>query len=376
MKFLKKLLKGLLITLAFFIVGFYMVKYLKPSVGKAPDQSEMEKSPFYKDGKFQNVIPTSSADFSQTPGIIKDYWNRKAESKPNDGYVFTETGKNEVQNDTTGNLYVNWLGHAALLLQKEGKYILTDPMLSKRASPFSFLGPKRYNPSPIATEDLPDLEAIIISHDHYDHLDYETIVKLKERTKFFYVPLGVAATLIYWGIEPSKIKEFTWYDSFQQSDDIRITATPARHFSGRLLSQNNTFWASWVIEWGSDKIYFGGDTGIFDRFTEIDEKFGPFDIAFMPIGAYNPAWHDIHMNPEEAIEAFNQMRAAKLYPIHWGTMDLALHSWYEPIETLTKIAENQNLPLISTPQGQWFSVKESGFDLYWWKQYSTVLKMQ
>jgi L-ascorbate metabolism protein UlaG (beta-lactamase superfamily) len=376
MKLLKKLIKGLLIMLAFFIGSFYMVKYLQPSIGKAPDQSEMEKSPYYKDGKFQNVVLTSSADFKQAPSIFKDYWNRKAESKPNEEYIFNEQGQEKVQNDTTGNLYVNWLGHAALLLQKKGKYILTDPMLSKRASPFSFLGPKRYNSSPIAIEDLPELEAIIISHDHYDHLDYETITKIKNRTKFFYVPLGVAASLIYWGVDPAKIKEFTWYDSHLQNDDLRITATPARHFSGRLLSQNNTFWASWVIEWGDDTIYFGGDTGIFDRFAEIDKQFGPFDIAFMPIGAYNPAWHDIHMNPEEAVDAFLQMRANTLFPIHWGTMDLALHSWYEPIEDFVNLSKDQNLPLISTPQGLWFSLNESEFDLNWWRKYSTVLNMK
>ncbi len=376
MKFLKKLLKGLLITLAFFIIAFYMVKHLHRPIGKAPETSAMENSEFYQDGKFQNVIETVSADFKQMPGILKEYWNRKAEKAPTDAYQFEESGKNQLMQDTSSTLYVNWLGHAAILLQKNGKYILTDPMLSQRASPFSFLGPKRYSPSPIAAEDLPELEAVIISHDHYDHLDYETITKIKDKTKFFYVPLGVSASLEYWGVDKKKIKEFTWYDSFQQSDSIKITATPARHFSGRLFSQNNTFWASWVIEWGDDQIYFGGDTGIFDRFAEIDEKLGPFNIAFMPIGAYNQAWHDIHMDAAEAVDAFKQMRANKLYPIHWGTFDLALHSWYEPIEQLIKMSNDQNIPLISTPQGQWFSAQESDFDLNWWRQYSTVLNMQ
>ncbi|MBK6264452.1 MBL fold metallo-hydrolase [Marivirga sp. S37H4] len=376
MNLLKKLLKGLLILLAFFVIVFYMVKFFHTPIGRAPEKSAMQSSDYYQDGEFINPVPTSSADFSQLPEILKSYWNRKAEKRPNSGYIFEETGKSKLEEDTTGSVFVNWLGHAALLLQKEGKYILTDPMLSKRASPFSFLGPKRYNPSPIPTEDLPELEAVIISHDHYDHLDYETIVKLKDKTKFFYVPLGVAASLVYWGVAPEKIKEFNWYDSFQQTDDLKITATPARHFSGRLFSRNNTFWASWVIKWGEENIYFGGDTGIFDRFAEIDEKFGPFDIAFMPVGAYNDAWHDIHMNPEEAVDAFRQMRADKLYPIHWGTFDLALHSWYEPIQKLTEMSEERNIPLTSTPQGQWFSLDESGFDLNWWRKYSTILNLK
>lgn len=375
MKFLKKLLKGLLIALAFFVIAFYMIKYFHRPIGKAPEQSAMKTSEFYENGKFQNIIETASADFKQMPKILKEYWNRKAEKSPTAAYQFQETGKEKLAQDTSNTLYVNWLGHAAILLQKNGKYILTDPMLSQRASPFSFLGPQRYSPSPIAAEDLPELVAVIISHDHYDHLDYETITKIKDKTQFFYVPLGVAASLEYWGVSPEKIKEFTWYDSFQQSDSIKITATPARHFSGRLFSQNNTFWASWVIEWGDSKIYFGGDTGIFDRFAEIDEKLGPFDIAFMPIGAYNQAWHDIHMDPAEAVDAFQQMRAAKLYPIHWGTFDLALHSWYEPIQSLQAIAQAKNIPLISTPQGQWFSPEENDFDLNWWSPYSSILNM-
>ncbi|GAA5036840.1 hydrolase [Marivirga lumbricoides] len=350
-----------------------MIKYLHPPIGKAPEQSAMQASEYYANGKFQNSIETASADFKQMPKILKEYWNRKAEKSPTEAYQFEETGKEKLEQDTSNTVYFNWLGHAAILMYKNGKYILADPMLSERASPFSFLGPKRFSPSPIAAEDLPELEAVVISHDHYDHLDYETIKKIKDKTKYFYVPLGVASSLEYWGVPTEKIKEFTWYDSFQQSDNIKITATPARHFSGRLFSQNNTFWASWVIEWGDDKIYFGGDTGIFDRFAEIDEKLGPFNIAFMPIGAYNEAWHDIHMDPAEATDAFQQMRADKLYPIHWGTFDLALHSWYEPIQTLQSIAQAKNLPLISNPQGQWFSAEENNFDFNWWSQYSRIL---
>lgn len=373
MKFFKNILKGLLFIVAFILTGYYMVKYFKPSVGKAPETTKMQESPYYQEGKFQNVVPTSSADFSQMPGILKKYFTRKAESAPTKAYQFTEINRSEMEADTSGHIYYNWLGHAAILMQKEGKYILLDPMLGQRASPFTFLGPKRYSAPPIATEDLPELEAVIFSHDHYDHLDYETILKLKEKTKYFYVPLGVSASLEYWGVPSEKIKECSWWDQHKQTSEITITATPARHFSGRLLSQNNTFWASWVIEWGTEKVYFGGDTGIFDGFSEIDEKLGPFDIALLPIGAYNEAWHDIHMNPEEAVDAFQQMRAKRFFPIHWGTFDLALHSWYEPIKDLISISEDKNIPLISLPQGQWFNSEVSNQDKNWWVQYSNEL---
>ena len=370
MKILIKILKGLLIVVAFFILGYYMVKYFVPSVGKAPNKEEMATSPYYNKGKFVNSVHTTSAEFTQVPRILRNYFKRDVETNPTKDYVFTENNKQE--NDSI--LQVNWLGHAAVLFYKNGKYVLADPMLGKRASPFTYMGPERFSAPPILAEDLPELEAVVISHDHYDHLDYETIKKIIAKTKYFYVPTGVKASLEYWGVPSEKIKEFSWWDTHIENG-ISITATPARHFSGRLLSQNNTFWASWVIEMDGDNIYFGGDTGIFDGFGEIDEKLGPFDLAIMPIGAYNEAWHDIHMDPTEAIDAFQQMRAEKFFPIHWGTFDLALHSWYEPILDLENEAVEKDIPLLSIPQGKWFSLdakSENG----WWKQYSEEISSE
>ena len=370
MKILKNIFKGLLFLVAFCLVGYYMIKYFNSAVGKAPESASMEKSPHYKDGKFQNMIPTSSADFGDMPKVIKAYITRKVESAPNKDYLFTESNTALLKNDSLNTIKYNWLGHAAILMEQKGKYILLDPMLGKRASPFSFLGPKRYSKPPILSEDLPDLEAVIFSHDHYDHLDYPTIKAIEKKTKKFYVPLGVGASLLYWGVPQEKIVECSWWDQKVQKGDITITATPARHFSGRLFSQNNTFWASWVIEWGEEKVYFGGDTGIFDGFEEIDQKLGPFDMALLPIGAYNEAWHDIHMDPKEAIDAFKQMRAKKIFPIHWGTFDLALHSWYEPIEQLIELSDQDSIPLITLPQGEWFTKDDHATDQNWWKRYS------
>ncbi|MFT4740585.1 MAG: L-ascorbate metabolism protein UlaG (beta-lactamase superfamily) [Marivirga sp.] len=371
---LKYIFKGLLFIVVISVLGYYMVKYFQPSIGRAPETTLMEGSPYYKDGQFHNIVPTRSADLTQMPSILMSYLNREEESAPTPDYLFTETNQLQLKQDTAGTVYYNWLGHAAILMQKEGKYILLDPMLGERASPFSFFGPKRYSKSPISTEELPELEAVIFSHDHYDHLDYPTILKLIDKTKFFYVPLGVKSSLVHWGVPEEKIRECSWWDQKDQDFDITITATPARHFSGRLFSPNNTFWASWVVKWGDEHVYFGGDTGIFDGFAEIDEKLGPFDMAFMPIGAYNPAWHDIHMDPEEAINAFQQMRATKFFPIHWGTFDLALHSWYEPINDLIELSELNEIPLISLPQGEWFHKDVDNNDAFWWKKYSEELK--
>jgi L-ascorbate metabolism protein UlaG (beta-lactamase superfamily) len=368
MKILINILKGLLLVLAFFFLGYYMVKYFVPTVGKAPDPEEMTSSPYYHKGKFVNSVSTKSAEFTQIPRIIRNYFKRDVETQPTEDYIFTENNKQE----TDSILQVNWLGHAAILFYKNGKYVLADPMLGERASPFTFMGPKRFSAPPITADNLPELEAVVISHDHYDHLDYETIKKISDKTKFFYVPTGVRASLEYWGVPKEKIKEFSWWDTHTENG-ITITATPARHFSGRLFSQNNTFWASWVIEMDGDNIYFGGDTGIFDGFAEIDEKLGPFDLAVMPIGAYNEAWHDIHMDPKEAIEAYQQMRATKLFPIHWGTFDLALHSWYEPINDLESISAEKEIPLLSHPQGKWFQLEDES-DIGWWKPYSKEVK--
>jgi L-ascorbate metabolism protein UlaG (beta-lactamase superfamily) len=370
-KFFVIIIKIVAALLLFVFLGFYMVKFFNKAVGDAPSAEACEQSEHFKDGKFQNSIPTSAADFSETPKIMKDYFNRNVESKPIDSYVFEEVGKADMLNDTTDQIYFNWLGHAAILMQYQGKYILMDPMLGQRASPFSFLGPKRYSAPPITAENLPTIEAVVLSHDHYDHLDYETIKIIKDKVKYFYVPVGIGASLRYWGVAEEQIVELDWWES-KSFNNIEIIATPARHFSGRLLSQNNTFWASWVIKWGDHSIYFGGDTGIFDGFTEIGKKYAPFDIAFMPIGAYNKSWHDIHLDPEEAVDAFKQLGTAKkFYPIHWGTFDLALHSWYDPIERLIKEADKESIPLLTNVQGKWTPVSGETEDLYWWKNYST-----
>ncbi len=369
MKKIVSILKRVFIVIFFLVLivslGIFMVKYLNPTIGKAPDASKIKSSNF--NGKtFINPIPTKAGGLGDAPKIIKDYVTRKVESSPKSTYLF-----NEQKNDSIGNgkVHLNWLGHAAVLLEKNNQYILLDPMLGERASPFSFMGPKRYSPSPIAPEDLPEIEAVVISHDHYDHLDYSTIKTIHPKVKMFLVPLGVGATLRYWDVPDSKIKEMDWHNNYQ-TDNFNITATPARHFSGRLFTQNNTLWASWVIDYSDEKVYFGGDTGIFNGFKDIGDKYGPFDLSLIPIGAYNPSWHDIHMDPIEGIDAFHQLGGGKFLPIHWGTFDLAIHSWYEPIELLTASDQINKENLITPKPGEWITPSTYLPNLDWWKEYS------
>ncbi len=343
-----------------------MIKYLNPAIGKAPLAQEVSRAQQYDNGKFINVVYTHSAGLEIFPKIMRTYMSRKVESAPTDSYLFEEANR-EVLNDSTVQL--NWLGHAAVLIHFQGEYVLLDPMLGERASPFSFMGPKRYNPSPIQPEDLPPLKAVIISHDHYDHLDYPTIKKIKDKVDKFYVPLGIGASLRYWGVNDEQIVELDWWEK-ESIGPFQFTATPARHFSGRYLTRDNTLWASWVIEIGDKKIYFGGDSGIFDGFKEIGEKLGPFDLSLMPIGAYHDLWHDIHLNPEEAVEAFEMVDGGQFLPIHWGTFDLAPHSWYDPMERLVSINETKPIQLVTPKPGEWVPLENSQTDPYWWTRYS------
>lgn len=300
------------------------------------------------------------------------YVRRKAEKAPAKPFEFKESDRETIDMlDETG-VYLNWLGHAAVLIHAKGKYFLLDPMLGERASPFSWMGPRRYAPSPIAPEKLPAIEAVLLSHDHYDHLDYPTIRTIKDKVKQFVVPVGVSAHLEHWGVDSSKIIEKDWWQT-HEGDGYSFTAAPARHFSGRLFTRDNTQWCSWVMKLGSSNIYFAGDSGYFDGYADIGEKFGPFDMSLMPIGAYDPAWQDIHLNPEEAVEAFLQLKGGQFFPTHWGTFDLALHSWYEPIKWLNELAPKHNIKTVTPPPGKWVHLFRHNTDSNWWRQYSKEL---
>lgn len=274
-----------------------------------------------------------------------------------------------------GEARLIWYGHSAFLLQIQGKNILLDPMFSQVAAPHPWLGEKRFNKElPLAVKDLPTIDAIIFSHDHYDHLDYETVMQLKEKTKHYFVPLGVGVHLESWGVSPDLITELDWWEETNYKG-LKFAATPAQHFSGRgLTNRMSTLWASWVIESPEEKIYFSGDTGYGDHFKAIGEKYGPFDLALMECGQYNKMWADIHMMPEETVQAGLDVKAKKLMPIHWGSFRLALHSWTDPIERASLRARELHLPLVAPQIGEVLLVKgregqKEGQGSSWWKAY-------
>jgi L-ascorbate metabolism protein UlaG (beta-lactamase superfamily) len=295
--------------------------------------------------------------------VLSRRWQRQGSSQPGPGYLFRESQRERLLQP---GLSFNWLGHASVLLHFQGRYYLTDPVFSERVSPFAWMGPKRFFPSPIAAAALPPLEAILISHDHYDHLDHLTIKALKDKTKHFVVPLGVRPTLEYWGVAADKITELDWGEHTQASD-FTVTAVPARHFSGRGMARNNTLWCAYALHHPELRVFFGGDSGYFPQYAEVGEQYGPFDLTLMPIGAYDEAWADIHLNPEEALIAHKQLRGQYFFPTHWGTYDLALHSWHEPIERLRAAANG--LPLLTSAPGSWQALQETPAHAGWWQAF-------
>jgi L-ascorbate metabolism protein UlaG (beta-lactamase superfamily) len=259
------------------------------------------------------------------------------------------------------------LGHSSILLKLQGKYWLIDPMFSERASPVSFAGPKRFHPTPLALADLPPIEGLILSHDHYDHLDKPTIEYLNGRVQRYFVPLGVGARLLDMGVEASRIEEFDWWQEAAHAG-VRITATPSQHFSGRTpTDRNSTLWAGWVILSGDQSIFYSGDSGYFPGFRQIGERFGGFDLALIEDGEYDSTWPSVHMTPEEVVQAFQDLRGRVLCVVHNSTFELAFHRWQEPLERVATLARAKGLPLATPEIGEVLTIGQPRTNVLWWQ---------
>ena len=258
------------------------------------------------------------------------------------------------------------LGHSTLLLKLQDRFWITDPVFAERASPVQWAGPKRFHQPPISIDELPPIEAVILSHNHYDHLDYEAVLKLADKVNVFLTPLGVGDTLVKWGIDVSKIRQFDWWQGTEVAG-IRFITTPSQHFSGRgLFDGNQTLWASWVIIDGDTRIFFSGDSGYFDGFKRIGEQYGPFDLTLMETGAYNVEWPYVHMQPEETLQAHIDLKGRWLFPIHNGTFDLAMHAWHEPFDRILALAWERSVSITTPKMGEAFNLMQPQRGDAWW----------
>ncbi|WP_233268669.1 MBL fold metallo-hydrolase [Cellulophaga sp. L1A9] len=358
---------GLSIAFYFLFTNFY------PSFGGDVSKARKliyQKSAQFKQGKFNNTKPVpKDLNFSETLKLSYTFLTTKVTNgRPKKDLKVHKLDSAAVANYTKEARLV-WYGHSSFLLQLKGKTILLDPMLGKVAAPHPLLGANRFNTDfPLAVEKLGTIDAVIFSHDHYDHLDYETILKIKDKTKQFYVPLGLGVHLEAWGVSKNKITELDWWQE-TQFEELTLVCTPAQHFSGRKFNTTqSTLWSSWVIQSADENIYFSGDSGYASHFKEIGKKYGPFDIALMECGQYDEMWPDIHMMPEETAQAGIDINANKLMPIHWAGFKLALHGWTAPVTRLKIAAHKLNLPIITPELGADIKVKDSiNTTFNWWQ---------
>lgn len=324
-------------------------------------------SSHYKNGAFQNPERTMQMTDFKWSSIPKFFSN--AGKKPQMQIPVRKLTFDQSNSSNDSLPKITWFGHSTLLIEMEGKKLLLDPMLGNVPAPVSFFSAKRFNSElPATADELPYLDAVLISHDHYDHLDYGTIQKIKDKTGKFYTPLGVGAHLILWGVEKEKITELDWWEEIR-FEGLTFAATPGRHFSGRGLSdRNSTQWCSWVIRSGQTKIFFSGDSGYGKHFKEIGEKYGPFDITLMECGQYNEQWAHIHMMPEESVQAHIDLKGKVMLPIHWGAFSIALHSWTDPIERVVAEAENRGVTLATPQIGEKVILHQSYIPQHpWWE---------
>ena len=281
--------------------------------------------------------------------------------------VVTRRGS-EFESAPASGLRITWLGHSTLLVEIDGYRVLVDPVWTDRTSPFVTLGPKRFHAPPLLLDDLPPLDAVLISHDHYDHLDHETITALGDRVPRYLVPLGVGAHLEHWGVPASRITELDWWGETEVGD-LKLVATPARHASGRALTfsdQDKTLWSGWAIIGPNHRVYYSGDTAMFPELEQIGERLGPFDATMIETGAYNPLWVDVHMGPEQAIIAHQLVRGKLFIPVHWGTFNLASHNWTEPVERALLAAEREGVSASTPRPGESVEPKTATGPFRWW----------
>lgn len=322
----------------------------------------MERSPQWRDGRFRNPQPL----WNDTGGMLGAMFRKDPNASPQALLSVVHPTRADLAADTPSGLRATWLGHSTVYLQVDGTRILTDPVWGKRASPLSWAGPKRFYAPLIALDEVPVPQVVTISHDHYDHLDEGTLRRLKDWDTRFVVPLGVGARLMRWGVPAARITELDWWESVRVGE-LEVVLVPARHASGRGLGdKDKTLWGGFAFLGPRHRAYFSGDTGMFQGLAEIGQRLGPFDLTMIEAGAYNPAWPDWHLGPEQAVAAHRMVRGRVLLPIHWGLFNLAAHGWTEPVERVLAAAEPAGLTVALPRPGEGFELGGELPSRRWW----------
>jgi L-ascorbate metabolism protein UlaG (beta-lactamase superfamily) len=327
----------------------------------------MQGSARYREGAFHNLHPILPGLRAGVMPSIGDFLCGGGRRVPEATLPTRDPRPTWGQAPETG-LRVTWLGHSTLLVELDGVRVLTDPVWGERVSPVGFAGPKRFHPVPVTLGQLPKLDAVVVSHDHYDHLDYATIRELVKSDVPFITSLGVGSHLEAWGIAEARITELDWWETTPIAGGrAHVSAAPSQHFSGRAPGlRNTTAWSSFVVRGPRHGFFFSGDTGLTTEYASIRERLGPFDLVALEVGAFHPAWGDIHLGPENALEAFDLLGGKRFLPVHWGTFNLAMHDWDEPPETLLKLGGS--VPLLMPELGAAVEPARADLPSAWWRK--------
>lgn len=342
-------------------------------MGKKPDGARLERirsSPRWIGDRFRNLHPTIPGlrDPTASPPTLSDFLCGGERRVPT-GRLPSANPLDAWAKRPGSGLRATWLGHSTVLIEIDGYRVLTDPVWGTRASPSRLAGPKRFQPVPVPLRNMPPLDLVLISHDHYDHLDYRTIRDLAKSEVPFVTSLGVGAHLEAFDVPPARITELDWWESHAvPGTGLTVTAAPSQHFSGRgLKDRNTTLWSSLVLKTDRHAVFFSGDTGLTTEYAKIRERLGPFDLVMLEVGAFHPAWGDMHLGPENALEAHRLLGGGPFLPVHWGTFSLAMHAWDQPAERLLELAPKMGAQLVMPRLGEPVEPAHAGSVDPWWR---------
>jgi L-ascorbate metabolism protein UlaG (beta-lactamase superfamily) len=361
--------RRVLLFLAIAAAGFtatvaLVVRWWRPIGGRIEGDraARVRSSPNWRDGSFRNQIPTTLGDMWGS--LVRQVTGKQVRVPPAPVPI-QRLSAMDLGVTAAAGLRAVWIGHSTVIVDIDGVRVVTDPIWSERCSPFESIGPQRFHPPPIDLGAIGRVDAVVISHDHYDHLDMKSVQALAARGAAFFVPLGIGAHLERWDVPLAQIRELDWGESAQLRG-LRIVSLPARHYSGRAIARDKTQWASWALVGPTHRVWFSGDTGFFPGMRDIGSSYGPFDLALIKIGAYGETWPQIHIDPEEAVETHLAVKAKLMLPVHWGTFNLAFHDWFEPPERLMKAGAGR-IAFVIPRAGEIVDVGRPASVETWWR---------